>query len=82
MTDKLNLTVREPCEHGWYDSHLKAADDGTQYRCSGGKEITLRKAPIVDSYRTYDVPDYIEAKVYIGQVLTQKYVWVEVDGND
>ena len=50
--------------------------------CPGGKELRLRKAPIVDSYRTYDVPDYIEAKVYIGQVLTQKYVWVEVDGNE
>ena len=74
-----------PCEHGKLGSHQygnAGVRHSGQHRqwCPGGKEIRMRQAPIIDSYRTYDIPQYIEAKVYIGQVLNQKYLWVEVDG--
>ena len=87
MTDTINVRDHsQPCEHEgrsyWEGTRTEKVYQCTVAHCPGGKEIILRQAPIIDSYRTYDIPQYIEAKVYIGQVLNQKYLWVEVDGNE
>ena len=81
MSDTPTLTVREACEHGYYDGHpvLHGLDCGpdceyehrTDDVCPGGREIVLRRV-YVNSSR-FNVEWASEP-----QGDRQREVWVEV----